>query len=74
MLTHKPAARSPTRVQFLHRHQNSRYYVRTFAVGKEKWTSLKTTLLSVAKNRMKEPLETAERQKRIGEQALVLGK
>jgi hypothetical protein len=35
----------PTNVQFLYRHRNVRYYVRTFASGKEKWTSLKTNLL-----------------------------
>ena len=58
---------TPTKVQFLYRHQNQRYYVRTFAGGKEKWTSLKTTLLSVAKNRMREHLDAAERQKSTGE-------
>lgn len=34
-----------TKVQFLYRHRNGRYYVRTFAGGKEKWSSLKTVLL-----------------------------
>ena len=47
--TDKKPAWTPTKVQFLYRHLNSCYYVRTFAGGKEKWTSLKTTLLSVAR-------------------------
>ena len=56
----------PTQVQFLYRHKNGRYYVRTFASGKEKWTSLKTTLLSIAKNRMREHVDAAERQRLTG--------
>ena len=36
----------PTQVQFLYRHKNGRYYVRTFASGKEKWTRLRSTALS----------------------------
>ena len=55
--TDKKPAWMPTRVQFLYRYQNQRYYVRTFAGDKEK----STTLLSVAKNRMKEHLDAAER-------------
>jgi hypothetical protein len=43
---HQETVWKPTSVQFLYRHQNGRYYVRTFACGKEKWTSLKTTLLA----------------------------
>lgn len=57
---------TPTKVQFLYKHLNGRYYVRTYAGGKEKWTSLRTPLLSVAKNRMREHLEAAERQKSTG--------
>jgi len=34
--------------------------VRTFGAGKEKWTGLKTTLISVAKNRMKAHADAAE--------------
>lgn len=52
---------TPTKVQFLYRHKNGRYYVRTYAGGKEKWNTLRTTLLSVAKNRMKTHLDAAER-------------
>ena len=72
--TDKKPAWTPTKVQFLYRHLNDRYYVRTFAGGKEKWTSLKTTLLSVAKNRMKEHLDAAERQKSTGESVPAMGK
>ncbi len=39
-----------TEVQFLCRHKTGRYYVRTCAGGKQKWTSLKTTLLAVLKS------------------------
>jgi hypothetical protein len=46
--------------QFLYRHRNGRYYVRTFAGGKEKWTSLKTKLLTVARNRMKDHVDAAD--------------
>ena len=56
----------PTQVQFLYRHKNGRYYVRTFASGKEKWTSLRTTILSIARNRMREHLDAAERQRLTG--------
>ncbi len=45
----KTPAWTPTKVQFLYKRLNNPYYVRTFAGGKEKWTSLKTSLLSVAK-------------------------
>ena len=48
---------TPTKVQILYKHRNGRYYVRTYAGGKEKWTSLRTTPLFVAKNRMRESLD-----------------
>jgi len=57
---------APTKVQFLYKHLNGRYYVRTYAGGKEKWTGLKTNLLSVAKNRMREHLDAADRMKNSG--------
>ncbi len=57
---------NPTQVQFLYRHKDGRYYVRTFASGKEKWTSLRTTILSIARNRMREHLDAAERQRLTG--------
>src|SRR4051812_43775912 len=65
---------TPTNVQFLYKHLNGRYYVRTFAGGKEKWTSLKTKLLSVARNRMKEHVEAAERQRAAGNVAEAVGR
>ena len=65
---------SPTQVQFLYKHKNGWYYVRVFACGKEKWTSLKTKLLSVAKNRMKEHIDAAERQRTTGNSAEAVGR
>lgn len=65
---------SPTQVQFLYKHKNGRYYVRVFACGKEKWTSLKTKLLSVAKNRMREHMDAAERQRTTGNSAEAVGR
>lgn len=64
----------PTKIQFLIRHQNWRYYVRTFTAGKEKWTSLETTLFSVARCRMEEHRDVAVRLKGIGESVPALGK
>ena len=49
----KLSAWTPTKFWFRYKHRNSRHYARAFAAGKEKWTSLKTNLLSVAKNRMR---------------------
>ena len=65
---------SPTQVQFLYRHRNGRYYVRTFAGGKEKWTSLKTKLLTVARNRMKDHVDAAERQRTTGNTSEAVGR
>ena len=42
-----------TKVQGLMRHKSGRYYARLYVGDKEKWVSLKTNLLSVAKARMK---------------------
>jgi hypothetical protein len=55
--------RMPTRVRFLDRHQNGRYYVRTFASGKEKWTSVNTLNLPIARNRTGAHLDAAGRQR-----------
>jgi hypothetical protein len=65
---------TPTQVQFLYRHRNGRHYVRTFAGGKEKWASLRTKLLSVARIRMGEHIETAERERAHGRVASADGK
>jgi hypothetical protein len=64
----------PTQVQFLYRHRNGRYYVRTFAGGKEKWNSPRTKLLTVSRNRMKEHVDAAERQRTTGNTAEAVGK
>ncbi|MEZ0299681.1 MAG: hypothetical protein ACAI35_24770, partial [Candidatus Methylacidiphilales bacterium] len=45
--------------------------MRTYARGKEKWTSLRTKLLSIAKNRMKEHVDASERHKADGPQTEV---
>jgi hypothetical protein len=63
----------PTEVQFLYRHRNRRYYVGTFSGRKEKWTSLRTTLLSVAKNRMKKHVDAVERQRDSGDATSAVG-
>jgi integrase len=65
---------SPTSVQFLYKHRNGRYYVRTYAKGKENWTSLKTKILSVARNRMKEHVGAAERHRANGDASEAVGK
>ena len=52
----------------LYKHKTGSYYVRTYAGGKQKWVTLQTTLLSVAKNRMKEHVEGAIRQRSGGSQ------
>jgi integrase len=41
-----------TKIQGLVRHKSGTYYARLFIGGKEKWRSLKTTLLEIAKARM----------------------
>lgn len=70
----KPRIWQPTAVQHLYRHQNGRYYVRTFAAGKEKWASLRTKLISVAKNRMKEHLDAADRIRSSGATVVAEGR
>lgn len=58
-----------TSLSQVYRHRNGRYYVRTYAGGKEKWASLKTTLLSVAKHRVKEHLDAADKLRASGKRA-----
>ena len=48
--------------------------MRTFAGGKEKWTSLKTKLLTVARNRMKDHVDAAERQRTTGNSSEAVGR
>lgn len=52
-----------TNLPNLYRHRNQRYYARVFTGGKEIWKSLKTTLKSVAVERLREHV-TAVRQQR----------
>lgn len=58
-----------TKMDHVYRHRNGRYYVRTYACGKEKWTSLRTTLASVAKHRARPYLEAAEKLRASGTEA-----
>jgi len=64
---------NPTQVQSLYRHKNGHYYVRTYAGGKGNWTSPKTKLFSVARNRMKEHVDAAERQGTAGKSVEAVG-
>ena len=55
-----------TNVPNLYRHLNQRYYARIFLGGKEIWKSLKTTLKSVAVERLQEPVANARQQRASG--------
>jgi integrase len=63
----------PTSLDQVYRHRNGRYYVRTYARGKEKWASLKTTLLSVAKHRAKPHLAAADKLRAAAVQTAATG-
>ena len=60
---------TPTPVQFLYKHRNSAYYVRTCAGGKEKWKSLRMKVMMIARNRMREYVDAVQRQQSTGPQA-----
>jgi integrase len=51
---------SKTRVQGLMRHKTGNYYARLFVGGKEKWVSLKTHSLEVAKGKMRSDEEVSD--------------
>jgi hypothetical protein len=53
------SAWTKTNVPSLYRHLNRRYYARLFVGGKEIWKSLKTTLKSVAEERLNEHVSNA---------------
>ncbi len=55
-----------TNVSNLYRHRNGRYYARIFVGGKENWKSLKTTLKTVAEERLPEHLGNARKQRTTG--------
>jgi integrase len=65
---------TPTSVQFLYKHRNGGYYVRTYAGGKEKWKSLRTKTLMIARNRMREFVDAAQRLQSAGPQATPVDK
>src|SRR5258708_25984827 len=48
-------SRKPTNVQFLYT-LNGTFYARTFANGREKWTSLRTKVKSIARKKLAELL------------------
>lgn len=52
-----------TNVPNLYRHANKRYYARIFIGGKEIWRSLKTTLKSIAEERIKDHVGEARQQR-----------
>jgi hypothetical protein len=55
-----------TKIPGLYKHKTGSYYVRTYAVGKQKWPTFQTSLRSVAKIRMKEHSEASERMRSPG--------
>jgi hypothetical protein len=65
---------SPTQVQFLYRHRNGRYYVRTFARGKEKCDQPKNETPHGCEEPVKEHVEAAEWQRTTGNTAGAVGK
>ncbi len=63
--THK-SVWTKTNTPNLYRHVNRRYYSRCFLGGKEIWKSLKTTLKSVAIERLQEHVTNARQQRSTG--------
>jgi integrase len=55
-----------TRVQGLLRHRGGGYYARLYVAGKEKWLSLDTTLLEVAKAKLDEEKKALAEAKQTG--------
>lgn len=55
-----------TNVPNLYRHSNGRYYARVFVGGKEIWKSLKTTLKTVAEEKVQEHIANARQQRSTG--------
>jgi integrase len=58
-----------TRLQGMVRHRNGGYYARTFANGREKWRSLRTSLFSVAEVRLAEHSRESREQKALTDSA-----
>lgn len=61
-----PKTWSPTRYPHLYRHKSGTYYARLAIGGKRSWRTLKTTVLSVAKEELDEVLKGEETRKEIG--------
>lgn len=55
-----------TKVQGLLRHQSGKYYARLYLAGKEKWLCLDTTLLEVAKAKLKNEKEALAKASKTG--------
>lgn len=55
-----------TRVQGLLRHRGGTYYARLYVAGKEKWLSLDTSLLEVAKSKLDEEKKALAEAKETG--------
>ena len=55
-----------TRVQGLLRHRGGAYYARLYVAGKEKWLSLVTSLLEVAKAKLEEEKKALAEAKKTG--------
>jgi site-specific recombinase XerD len=64
--TSKSKTWNKTRVQGLLRHRGGGYYARLYVAGKEKWLSLETTLLEVAKSKLKEEQEALAEATKTG--------
>ena len=64
--TPKTAVWTKTNIPHLYRHLNRRYYARIFIGGKEIWKTLKTTLKSVAEERLQEHVTNARQQRASG--------
>ncbi len=58
-----------TRLQGLVRHRNGGYYARTFANGREKWKTLRTSLFSVAKLRLADHVGEAREHRALTDSA-----
>jgi lambda repressor-like predicted transcriptional regulator len=54
-----------TSTQNLMRHKSGVYYARLFANGKQTWKSLRTDLLEVAKSKLRELTENADKMVRV---------
>ncbi|MBK8091520.1 MAG: site-specific integrase [Verrucomicrobiaceae bacterium] len=61
----------PTKYQHLYRHKSGTYYARILIGGKKTWRSLKTAVLSVAKEEWDKLIEDAANQKEVSQEGIV---